>query len=147
MKRLTNETRGTLTKRLTNWALALLMFVFLVVAAFGEAGGVEVAMQTTGNLWLTLAPKEKTILVVGVIDGMIVASYAEAARLGPGSGSEVFTRMAITRELAQIVLRLDAFFSEPENRECNVGIALVINECAGAEQIIRDIQNLDEEDW
>lgn len=134
-------------KRLTVWALFVFLVLFLFVAVFGQAGGVELAFQTTGNLWLTLAPKEKTILVVEVIDGMVVASYAEAARLGPGGGSEVFTRMAITRELAQIVLRLDAFFAEAENRECNVGIALVINECAGAEQIIRDIENLDEEDW
>jgi len=134
-------------KRLTNWALAVLMLVFLMVAAFGEAGGVEIAMQINGTVWLTLAPKEKAILVAGIIDGMTVSSYAEAARLGPGGGSEVFTRMAITRDLAQIVLRLDAFFAEPENRECNVGIALLMNECAGANEIVRDIENLNEKDW
>lgn len=141
-------------KRLINWALAALVLAFLMVAAFGEAQSlegaqkmIESAFAVNGNVWVTMTPREKAILVTGILGGLVASSYAEVARSAPGSGAEVFGRIEIAANAGQLVLRMDTFYAFPENRECCVALALMLRECEGGAQMARDLKTFHESDW
>lgn len=137
-------------KRLTSWALFVLLVLFLFVAAFGQAdvqSMVRLAFDVNGEVWAGMTPREKGILVSGIVGGLVVASYAEVARSRPGSGEEIFSRIAVGANLGQLVRNMDAFYSDPSNGEICVSLALMLRECDGGPQMTADLQAWQEKDW
>ena len=96
---------------------------------------------------LTMNPREKGILVTGILGGLVAYGYAEVARSAPGSGAEVFGRIDIDADLPELVRRMDFFYSEPDNQECCVALSLMLRECEGGAQMSRDLEAFPESDW
>jgi hypothetical protein len=132
-------------KGLGNWALVLLMVVFFLVAAFGQAQSQDIMRFVDGEFWATLNQREKGILVSGIVSGIVASAYAEAGLYGRPKA--IFDRINMEASLAEIVANLDAFYSDPEMSDVVTPFIVLVRQCAGGQFMGRAIMALPDPLW
>jgi hypothetical protein len=90
----------------------ILLAVFCLSSAMGE-DLIFTRGMFNGRGWINLDPVGKTLIVTGLVDGMIIGEAKYISDLVPGS-------MTVTETVGV----LDQFYAQPANRPVPIGCAL-----------------------
>jgi len=119
----------------------LLMALFVLMAGLVSAQSADPLAWSDGHYWQTLTPREKLLLVRGIVEGIGVAAIAEvAARVvqDPEERNQILARTYIKRTPEEIVSSIDERFqADQANLTDSIAGVIVVDECAGSEEIRR----------